>query len=328
MSNSGSQDKLMRGVFLDLRSVHNGDLDLTPLKNSLHEWNLFDHTPEHQVLKRIGEANVVVSNKAALDATTIHQAPRLELICVAATGFNNVDLEAAAERGIIVCNVTNYATASVVQHVFALILSLATRLPEYRRAVQQGRWEQSPQFCLLDFPIAELAGKNLGVIGYGTLGRAVSQTARAFGMQVLVAAHKGQVPGPDRYAFDEVLKKADVLTLHCPLTVDTQALIGVGELRLMKTGAFLINAARGGIVDEAALADALRQGEIAGAGIDVLTNEPPSKGNPLLAPDIPHLLLTPHIAWASRESRQRLLEEVARNIAAYQQGQPRNVVSC
>ena len=170
MTNFHSQNKLTRGVFLDLRSMHNGDLDLTRLQQCLPEWKLFDDTLEDQVLKRVGDANVVVSNKAPLNAATIHHASQLRLICVAATGYNNVDLQAAKERGVTVCNVTNYATASVVQHVFALILSLVTHLPEYQRAVREGRWERSTHFCLLDYPIAELAGKNLGVIGYGTLG--------------------------------------------------------------------------------------------------------------------------------------------------------------
>ena len=273
------------------------------------------------------DAEVVISNKVVLDRSVLASAPRLRLICVAATGTNNVDLQAAAELGISVCNVTGYATPSVVQHVFALILSLNRHVIEYDAAVRAGAWARSEHFCLLDFPIRELAGRRLGIIGYGTLGKAVAEVAPAFGLEVLIGDHRGAAPRPGRTEFNELLRRADIITLHCPLTDDTRGLIGAEELAMMKTDALLINAARGGIVDEPALARALRAGEIGGAGVDVLTSEPPSEGNPLLAGDIPNLIVTPHVAWASRESRQRLVDELVENIRSFLNDRPRNLVA-
>jgi len=264
-----------------------------------------------------------------LDAATLAQAPELKLICVAATGTNNVDLAAAKERGITVCNVRAYGTAAVVQHVFSLITALSNNLLAYTAAVREGRWQRSEQFCLMDYPIRELAGRVMGIVGYGELGQAVARLAEAFGMQVLVAARIGaEADGqPGRVPLDELLGRVDVLSLHCPLTEQTRGMIGAAELAHMKADALLINTARGGLVDEPALAEALREGRLGGAGFDVLTVEPPRQGNPLLAADLPNLILTPHMAWASRESRQRLLDQVADNIQAYRQGRPQNVVA-
>jgi glycerate dehydrogenase len=225
-----------------------------------------------------------------------------------------VDEEAAEHYGICVRNVSGYATPSVTEHVFALMLALVRRLPDYQRAVLAGRWQLSKQFCLLDFPISELAGRRLGIIGYGELGRAVAVVARAFGMSVIIAARPGTAPVAGRVALEQLLHEADVVSLHCPLTDASRDLIGVKELALMKAGALLINTARGGIVDEQALANALRSGQIGGAAVDVLLTEPPCAGNPLLADDIPNLIITPHIAWASREARQRLVDGVVANI--------------
>jgi len=226
-----------------------------------------------------------------------------------------------------VCNVRGYATPAVVQHVFALILALRTRLVDYRRAVADGRWQRSPHFCLLDYPIRELTGSKLGIVGYGELGKAVARVAEAFGMQVLISQRPGGPERPGRLPLHELLHQVDILSLHCPLTPQTQGLIGGEALKLMRPDALLINAARGGIVDEAALASALRAGRLGGAGIDVLTEEPPLRGSPLLETGVPNLIVTPHIAWASRESRQRLVDEVARNIQAFLAGRPRNLVS-
>ena len=316
----------MRGVFLDLDSLDRGDLDLTRFRRCLDDWQFHGRTGTDAIAERIAAAEVVVSNKVMLDAAVLKASPSLQLICVAATGTNNVDLQAARQHGITVCNARDYATPSVVQHVFALLLSLTIQLPRYQQAVHEGRWQQSEQFCLLDYPIAELAGKTLGVIGYGVLGHAVAQAARAFGMQVMIADHKGQVPRAGRLAFEQVLQQADAITLHCPLTPQTQGLIGAPELAMMKPTAILINAARGGIVHEQALVDALRQNVIAAAGVDTLTTEPPLGGNPLLEAGLPNLIVTPHIAWASRESRQRLVNDVEQNILAFKQGNARNVV--
>jgi glycerate dehydrogenase len=246
---------------------------------------------------------------------------------VAATGTNNIDLEAAAERGITVCNCQSYGTPSVVQHVFALILTLATRLCDYRQAVAEGRWQLADQFCLLDYPIQELAGKTLGIIGYGELGRSVARIAEAFGMRILIAQRPGtSEPVEDRIPLATLLPQLDILTLHCPLTSETRGLIGAWELALMRRNALLINTARGGIVDELALAEALKRGALGGAGVDVLTEEPPVQGNPLLAGDIPNLIVTPHCAWGSREARQRLVAQLAENIQGFLTGKPKRVV--
>lgn len=319
--------ELQTGVFLDTQSVDVGDLDRGRLLDTLPTWRFFPATGSALTARRIQHADVVVSNKVVLDRDILREAKRLKLVCVAATGTNNVDLAAARELGIPVCNVRDYGTPSVAQHVFTLVLALATRLFDYRAAVRAGRWAQAEQFCLLDYPIAELAGKTLGIVGYGVLGQAVAKLGEAFGMKVLIAARAAGDTRPGRVPLTELLPQVDVLSLHCPLTEQTRGLIGATELALMKPTALLINTARGGLVDEVALADALHQGRLGGAGFDVLTQEPPREGNPLLAADIPNLIVTPHIAWASRESRQRLLDQVADNIRAFAAGGPRNLVA-
>jgi glycerate dehydrogenase len=316
-----------RAVFLDLATVDLGDLDLNPLKAAPFDWRFHAKTDPGEIAERIRDAELAVSNKVILDRQILRQCPELKLICIAATGTNNVDLEAAAELGIAVTNVTTYATPAVVQHVFALILALTIRLPEYQQAISQGAWEKSDMFCLLDFPIREIGGKTLGIVGLGELGQGVASIAGAFGMEVLVAQRPGGPEQAGRIPLEQLLPRVDVLSLHCPLTEETRNLIGEKELALMKPDALLINTARGGIVDEQALADALRRGELGGAGVDTLSKEPPDGSNPLLQPDIPNLILTPHSAWASRESRQRLLDGVAANIRAFQGGELRNRVA-
>ncbi|HOW62460.1 MAG TPA: 2-hydroxyacid dehydrogenase [Candidatus Contendobacter sp.] len=317
----------MLGVFLDRDSLDRGDLDFSTLDRVLPDWRYYPATTPDQVAARIAQAEVVISNKVMLDAATLQQAPRLKLIGIAATGVNNVDLAAAATRGITVCNCRGHVTPAVVQHVFALLLALCTRWPDYQRAVREGRWQQASHFCLLDFPISELAGKTLGIIGYGELGRGVAKVAEAFGMRVVLAQRPGTVDALDgRLLLPALLPQVDVLSLHCPLTPATQGLIGAWELALMRRDAILINTARGGLVDEALLADALRRGALGGAGVDVLSLEPPVNGNPLLAPDIPNLIVTPHCAWGSRESRQRLVGQLAENILGFLSGTPLRVV--
>jgi glycerate dehydrogenase len=316
-----------RGVFLDLETVDRDDLELSNLRAALPHWTFHAFTEPREVAARLEGAQVAVTNKVVLDETALAAAPDLRLICVAATGTNNVDLEAARQRGITVCNVRDYATASVAQHVFALILTLTTRLNAYQRDVAEGRWQASRQFCLLDHPIRELAGLTLGIIGYGALGQGTAQAARAFGLEVAVAESLVS-PGsdPDRWPLDRLLAESDIISLHCPLTDRTHHLIDADALAAMKPDALLINTARGAIVDNGALATALREGEIGGAGIDVLEQEPPPADHPLLAPDIPNLIVTPHIAWAAREARQRVLNQVEENIRAYIAGTPRHVV--
>jgi glycerate dehydrogenase len=312
---------------LDLATIDRGDLDLAPLESVCAHWEIHDRTAPGETRQRISDAELVVSNKVELDRELLQSAPKLGLVCIAATGTNNVDLPAARDSGIAVANVRAYATPAVVQHVFALMLTHATRLFDYRQAVLDGAWARSDQFCLLDYPIRELAGRALGILGYGELGKAVAKIATAFGMEVLVAERPGGPPRPGRFSLSELLPRVDVLTLHCPLAENTRNLIGAEELALMKPDALLINTARGGIVEEQALANALRKGVIGGATVDVLTVEPPRDGSPLLDPSIPNLTVTPHVAWASREARQRLVCEVAENIHAFAEGRHRNRVA-
>jgi glycerate dehydrogenase len=316
----------MLGVLLDRATIDTNDIDFADLESIFSEWRAYDYTSKQEIRDRIADAVIVVSNKVMLDEAALRSAGRLRFVCIAATGTNNVDLQAAKQLGIPVSNVRGYATPAVAQHVFALILALTTRLSDYHRAVLDGRWQQARQFCLLDYPIRELQGKTFGIVGYGELGRGVARIAEAFGMKILVAQRPGGAAQVDRVPLDTLLPQVDILSLHCPLTPATQGLIGARELALMKRDAVLINTARGGIVDEQALVDALRAGRLGGAGVDVLTKEPPVDGNPLLAADIPNLIVTPHSAWASRETRQRVVHEVAANIHAFLDGAPRNLV--
>ena len=317
----------MRGVFLDFESLDQDDINFDALRATLPTWELHSQTQPAETIDRIADAEVVVSNKVVLDRPILQAAPNLKLVCIAATGTNNVDLVTAKELGIPVCNVVHYATPSVVQHVFALITALNSHLLDYRGAVRSGRWNQSNQFCLLDFPIRELDGLTLGIVGYGELGKGVARAAECFGMQVLLAQRPGAEAVEGRLPLEELLPQVDILSLHCPLTDQTRNLIGGKELDLMKDTALLINTARGGIVDEQALADALQAGVIGGAGVDTLTTEPPVNGNVLLDPDLPNLIVTPHIAWGSRAARQRLVDGVAANILAYLKNKPINRVA-
>ena len=320
------------GVFLDADSLDKGDIDFAPLTTALPQrkmqWKIHRETRPDQTATRIGDAEIIVSNKVVLDAQLIQQARKLKLICIAATGTNNVDLRAAKQANIVVCNVTDYCTRSVVEHVFSLIFALRRNLFAYQQQVNNGGWSRSRQFCLLDFPISELAGSVIGIIGHGVLGRAVAATARSFGMKVLICQslrknhHESQ-----RTPLDELLAQSDVVSLHCPLSDESAGLIGQRELALMKENALLINTARGGIVDENALLNALSNGRIGGAGIDVLEQEPPQRDNPLIAADLPNLLVTPHIAWASQPARQTLIRKVADNIRAFSDGSAINIVN-
>jgi glycerate dehydrogenase len=317
----------MQAVFLDYQSLDQNDLDLTGLAQDFSDLKLFASTSPEQLLERIQDVDVVISNKVKLDAQTLKQCPRLKLILISATGTNNVDLVQAKAQGIVVCNCQGYGTAAVAQHSLMLMLNLATSFVQYQRAVTEGAWQKTDQFCLLDFPIVELAGKTLGIVGYGELGQAVAQLAQAFGMRVVVAQLPHRPVQPDRIALNELLPQVDFLSLHCPLTEQTRDLIGAAELEAMKKSAFLINCARGGIVNEAALKQALLKGEIAGAATDVLTVEPPKDGNLLLDQTIPHLIITPHSAWGSVDARQRIVEQMRENFAAFQAGQPRRQVN-
>lgn len=296
-----------------------------------HTWTEHAATRPEEVLARLQGATIAISNKVPLSAAVIEALPDLRMIAVSATGTNNIDLVACRERGIVVSNIRGYARHTVPEHVFALLLALSRNLVAWRETVQAGGWQKSSQFCLFDHPIRDLHGATLGLVGSGSLGGGVARLAEAFGMRVLRAERRGAPTlRPGYTAFDTVLREADALTLHCPLTAETTHLIGEPELRAMKRSALLINAGRGGLVDEVALTRALRDGWIAGAGFDVLTAEPPPADHPLLAPDLlalPNFLLTPHVAWASRPAMQVLADQLIENIEAFVAGSPRNCVT-
>ncbi len=296
-----------------------------------HEWVEYPATRPEEVAERLSGATIAIVNKAPLPAAVIDALPQLQMVAVAATGTNIVDLEACKARGIVVSNIRGYAEHTVPEHVMALMLALSRNLVAWRESVRAGRWQQSSQFCLFDHPIADLHGSTLGLVGSGSLGSGVARLAEAFGMRVVRAERKGADSVRAGYlAFAEVLAAADVLSLHCPLTPETQALIGEAELRAMKPGALLINTARGGLVDESALIRALKAGWIAGAGFDVISAEPPPMGHPMVNPELlalPNFLLTPHVAWASRPAMQVLADQLIDNIEAFVAGNPRNRVA-
>jgi glycerate dehydrogenase len=315
----------MRAVFLDIDSLGD-DVDLSRLRAAIPHLTEYPVTAPDEVSARVRGHDIVITNKTRITAQTFNDCPELRFIAVTATGLNNIDLEAALAAGVPVANVTHYATGSLVQHTFALMLALATRLPAYDTDVRNGLWHQSPNFCLMHHPIMELEGKTLGIIGYGDLGQAVARTAGAFGMNVIVARRPGQsddsasAPGHPpvaRVDVDTLLAQSDVVSLHCLLSDQTRHLMGAPQFVRMKRSALLINTARGGLIDEQALADALRAGQIAGAGLDVVSTEPPVPGNPLLDAPVPNLIITPHCAWASREARQRLIDRTAENLREF-----------
>lgn len=312
----------MNGVFLDYTSLDKQDLDMQALRAAFDALTLYPLTSADVLLERVADAEVIITNKVVINAETIRQCPQLKLILISATGTNNVDLAEAKARGIVVCNCQAYGTSAVAQHTLMLMLNLATSFLSYQRAIQQGEWQKSTQFCLLDAPIVELAGKTLGIVGYGELGQAVARLAEAFGMQIRIAALPGRPADESRIPFAALLPQVDFLSLHCPLTEDTRHLISHAELDAMKPGAFLLNCARGGIVDEQALAQALHEGKIAGAATDVLSVEPPKEGNVLLDASIPNLIVTPHNAWGSVDARQRIVDQLLENVEAFKQGQP------
>lgn len=316
-----------RAVFLDHSSLDLGDLDLSGLQQCFDDLQLRSLTTPDNIVERLQGASVAISNKVLLNAETLKACPELKLILIAATGTNNVDLAAARAQGITVSNCQGYGTPSVAQHTIMLLLNLATRLSDYQKAVAEGRWQQAKQFCLLDFPIVELEGKTLGLLGHGELGSAVARLAEAFGMRVLLGQLPGRPARADRLPLDELLPQIDALTLHCPLNEHTRNFIGARELALLKPGAFVVNTARGGLIDEQALADALRNGHLGGAATDVLSVEPPTAGNPLLAADVPRLIVTPHNAWGSREARQRIVGQLTENAQGFFSGTALRVVS-
>jgi len=292
-----------------------------------HEWSEFGETAPGEVVERLAPATIAICNKLPLRAETLSQLPKLKLIAVAATGVDNVDLAYCRSHNITVCNTRGYAVHSLPEHALMLMLALRRNLIAYRNDVKAGRWHEAKQFCLLDHPIGDLRGATLGIVGFGTLGKSMAQLGRAIGMEVFVAEHKNAMVVRDgRTGFQEVLRLSDVLSLHCPLTEETKNLIGAEELAQMKAGAILINSARGGLIDDHALIESLKNGRLAGAGIDVLRNEPPRDGNPLLEVDLPNLIVTPHNAWASRQAMQTLADQLVDNLEAFVRGSPQNIV--
>jgi glycerate dehydrogenase len=310
----------MRAVFLDYETVSNGDLDNSGLTGVMPGLQIYGSTSDSEVAGRIADAEIVLLNTFVMTRALVHGATHLKLIALAATGTDNVDLAAARERAVGVCNVRGYCSRSVMQQVWAMILGLTQRLDEFTRLAKDGSWERSEPFDYFKHPIRELSGRTLGVVGWGELGRAAAGAAEAFGMRVVVANRPGGAHEPGRVDLDQVLAMSDVVSLHCPLNEATRGLIGARELALMKPDALLINTARGGLIDSHALAAALKARRLGGAGIDVLPQEPPVDGDPLLDPDIPNLLLTPHVAWAAREARQRCLDEIAANVRDFLMG--------
>jgi glycerate dehydrogenase len=303
----------MKAAFLEYDTVSDGDLDISALSAAVDELQLFD-SAEALTAERIRDADIVMVNTQLLTRALLHGAAKLKLVAVAGTGTDNIDLAAARERGIGVCNVQGYCTASVVQHVWGLILSLTQHVSDYARLAIDGSWSKGEALMELRYPIRELDGRIFGVVGWGELGRGAARIAEAFGMRVVIANRRGEPPRPDRVELQQLLAISDIVSLHCPLNDSTRSLIGAAELALMKPDALLINTARGALVDGHALAAALKAGRLGGAGVDVLPKEPPSPAEPLLDPDIPNLLVTPHVAWAAREARQRCLDEMAANI--------------
>lgn len=293
-----------------------------------HEWTDYPATPPKQVASRLEEATIAIVNKIALGEKELGALPALRLIAVAATGYNLIDIEACRRHGVAVTNVTGYATHAVPEHALMLMLALRRNLLGYVADVAAGEWNRAHQFCLFQRPIRELHSSTLGIIGYGTLGRSMAGLARSLGVRVIVSERKGAtVVRPDRTEFHTLIQESDVVSLHCPLTDQTRGIIGATELAEMKPDAILINTARGGLVDETALVAALRAGQIAGAGFDVLTEEPPVSGNALLESQLPNLIVTPHNAWASNEAMQALADQLVDVIEAFIGGAPRNLVT-
>lgn len=292
-----------------------------------HELVCYSATLPEQTAERIAGAHIVITNKVVISADMMAANPNLRLIAVTATGVNNVDVAAARAAGITVCNVRAYGNESVAEHAFMLMIALMRNLPAYHRDVAAGLWQQSPFFCHYGAPMRDLNGKTLAIFGRGNIGKTLAAYAQAFHMNVIFGEHKHADCVREGYvSFDEAIRSADVISLHCPLTAHTQNMIGETELQNMKAGAILINCGRGGLVDETALVAALKYGRLGGAGVDVLTEEPPRNGNPLLKAHLPNLIVTPHMAWASHEAVNRLFDILIDNINSFVAGAPKNVV--
>ena len=317
----------MKAVFLDYATIGPG-LSLEGLRDPVDELTVYENTRKHEVVERVGDAEIIFTNKNRLTPEILGQLPNLKFVGLTATGSDNVDLETARAHGVAVANIREYCTESVVEHVFGALLMLCHSLERYAASVRAGDWQRCKDPLLLDHPVTELRGKKMGIVGYGALGRGVAAMARAFGMEVLVSARPGADSIPDgRTVFEDVISESDVVSLHCPLNDQTRNLLGAAEFERMKPSAIVINTARGGLIDSAALAAALETGSIAGAAIDVLPQEPPTDGDPLLEYKGENLIVTPHIAWASSEARQNAIDELEANARAFIAGEERNRVA-
>lgn len=315
----------MNIVVLDGHTLNPGDLSWDALR-TLGTCTIHDRTPTGQIVAHARDAEILFTNKTVLSRDTLLQLPKLRFIGVLATGFNVVDAAAARERGVAVCNVPAYGTKSVAQMVMALILELAHRTGHHAQTVRDGRWSQSPDFCYWDHPLIELDSLTLGIVGYGRIGEAVANVARAFGMKIIAQSRTPKkVDGVTFVELETLFREADIISLHCPLTSENKGLVNASRLALMKPTAFLVNTARGPLVDEPALADALNSGRIAGAALDVLSVEPPAANHPLFTAR--NCLITPHIAWATRAARARLMETAVANLKAFLADRPQNVVN-
>lgn len=321
----------MKIVYLDAYAANPGDIDWAPL-NALGEVSIYDRTPDAEVLKRVGDAEIVLTNKVRFDAERLAALPRLKYLGVTATGYNIVDLAAAVRQGVTVTNIPAYSTASVAQMVFALLLELTQQVGHHHHLVRWGHWTEAPDFCFWAKPLTELEDLTLGLVGFGQISQRVARIAKAFGMNVQVCTKN-----PDKYngrldyaqisfvSLEELLKTSDVVSLHCPLTAETDGMLNAERLAMLKPSAILINTARGALIDEIALAEALKKKQFAGAGLDVMAQEPPDGSNPMLT--APNCFITPHLAWATLASRQRLIDTMVKNVKAFIDGTPQNVVS-
>ena len=321
----------MHAVFLDYKTVDANDLDLGSIEALLPEIVVHSFSNQEEVLSRIEDVEVAIANKVVFDANVFARATKLKLICVTATGTNNIDLEAAKQSGVVVCNIKDYCTDSVVQHVLLSMLTLKHSSRDYSASMDNGDWQEGNSFSLLQHPITELSGKSLGIIGYGVLGQGVARAATTLGLRVLISESFAENNKPDegiaRVPFDTLLAESDIISLHCPLTDNTEGLFDENAFKKMKSSAILINTARGGLINDHALIKAIEDKAIAGAAIDVLDQEPPDSDHPLMQKQYSNLIITPHIAWAAREARQRALDRIAENIEAFQNNRPINVVN-
>ena len=317
----------MKAVLLDWATM-GPDLDTSALRALLPELEIYDETSDEQIAERIAGAEIVLGNKIMISESLFAGAPEMRFIGLTATGTDNIDLESARKHGVAVANIRAYCTQSVVEHVFGCLLGLTHSLRSYDSDVRGGAWQQASNFCMLTHPINELSAMTLGIVGFGELGKGTARLGAAFNMEVIVAARPGSDGVPDgRVSFDELLRRSDVISIHCPLNDATRGLFGADEFRRMKSSGLLINTARGALIDTQALADALRSGEIAGAAIDVLPKEPPIDGDPLLDYEGNNLIVTPHIAWGTREARQAGVDQLTEIVAAFLRGEDKNRVA-